>query len=73
VLVDDDNHIIAGHGRVEAAKGIGFSEVPCVRLSNMSATEKRAYIIADNKLALSAGWDMEILAIEFAGLLLTST
>jgi DNA modification methylase len=68
VLIDDDNGIIAGHGRVAAAKGIGLTLVPCVRLSHMSDTEKRAYVIADNKLALNAGWDMEILAIEFQGL-----
>lgn len=68
VLIDDDNGIIAGHGRVAAAKGIGLTLVPCVRLSHMSDAEKRAYVIADNKLALNAGWDMEILAIEFQGL-----
>src|ERR1700710_1177147 len=69
VLVDDDNGIIAGHGRVEAARQLGLAGVPCVRLSNMSAAERRAYILADNKLALNAGWDVEILAIEFQGLI----
>jgi DNA modification methylase len=69
VLVDDDNGIIAGHGRVAAARQLGLAGVPCMRLSNMTEAEKRAYIIADNKLALNAGWDQEILAIEFQGLL----
>jgi DNA modification methylase len=68
LLIDDDNGIIAGHGRLAAAKVIGLTLVPCVRLSHMSDAEKRAYVIADNKLALNAGWDMEILAIEFQGL-----
>jgi DNA modification methylase len=69
VLVDDDNGIVAGHGRVAAAKEVGLADVPCLRLSDMSAADRRAYIIADNKLALNAGWDMEILAIELQGLM----
>jgi DNA modification methylase len=64
VLIDDTGHIVAGHGRVEAAKLLGLSSVPTVRLSHLSPSEKRAYILADNKLALKAGWDREILAIE---------
>lgn len=64
VLVDDDNMILAGHGRVEAAKLIGMAAAPCLRLSSMSAAEKRAYVLADNKLALNAGWDDDILAGE---------
>lgn len=64
VLVDDGNMILAGHGRVEAAKLIGMTAVPCLRLSSMSAAEKRAYVLADNKLALNAGWDDDILAGE---------
>ena len=64
VLIDDDNMILAGHGRAEAAKLIGMEAVPCLRLSSMSAAEKRAYVLADNKLALNAGWDDDILAGE---------
>ena len=68
VLIDDANGIIAGHGRVLAAKAIGVTEVPCLRLKNLSEADKRAYILADNKLALNAGWDKELLAIELQGL-----
>ena len=64
VLVDDADVIIAGHGRVEAAKLLRLTEVPTLRLSHLSAADKRAYIIADNRLAEKAGWDREILAIE---------
>jgi ParB-like chromosome segregation protein Spo0J len=69
ILVDDDGHIIAGHGRVEAAKGLGMTTVPAVRLSHLNEAEKRAYVIADNRLAEKAGWDPEILAIELQGLI----
>jgi len=69
VLVGDDNEIIAGHGRVLAAKEIGHQAVPTLRLSHLSAAERRAYVIADNKLALNAGWDHEILAIELQALI----
>jgi DNA modification methylase len=68
VLVDDDNRITAGHGRVEAAKTLGLAAVPTVRLSHLSAAEKRAYVLADNRLAEKAGWDREILAIELQAL-----
>ena len=64
VLISDANEIIAGHGRVEAAKLLGRVAVPTVMLSHMSEAERRAYILADNKLAENAGWDREILAIE---------
>ena len=64
VLISDEKEIIAGHGRVEAAKLLGLKSVPALRLSHLSAEERRAYVIADNKLALNAGWDQEILAIE---------
>src|SRR6476620_7289070 len=67
VLVDDAKQIIAGHGRVEAAKLLGIDAVPTCRLSHLSAAEKRAYILADNKLAQNAGWDKELLAIELQG------
>jgi DNA modification methylase len=69
VLVDDENGILAGHGRVAAAKELGLADLPCLRLSDMSDGEKRAYILADNKLALNAGWDTEILAIELQQLI----
>lgn len=69
ILTDDNSLIIAGHGRLEAAKLLGMATVPSIRLSHMSEIEKRAYIIADNEIALKAGWDREILAIELQGLI----
>jgi DNA modification methylase len=69
VLISDDNEIVAGHGRVEAAKLLGHASVPTLRLSHLNAAERRAYVIADNKLALNAGWDRELLAIELQGLI----
>lgn len=57
VLVSDDGEIIAGHGRVEAAKLLKWRTVPTIVLSHLSETERRAYVLADNKLALNAGWD----------------
>ena len=68
VLIGDDGEIIAGHGRVEAAKLIGMRTVPAVRLSHLDAAQRRAYVLADNKLALNAGWDRELLAIELQAL-----
>jgi DNA modification methylase len=68
VLVSDEGEIIAGHGRVEAAKLIGWKQVPTIALSHLSEAERRAYVLADNKLALNAGWDKEILAIELQAL-----
>jgi hypothetical protein len=68
VLIADDDGIVAGHGRVAAAKLLGIETVPVVRLSHLSEAERRAYVIADNKLALNAGWDREMLAIELQGL-----
>src|ERR1051325_9155381 len=64
VLISDDEEIIAGHGRAMAAKELGLATVPTVRLSHLTADERRAYVLADNKLALKRGWDMEILATE---------
>jgi ParB-like chromosome segregation protein Spo0J len=64
ILIDGENGIIAGHGRVLAAYKLGETQVPTIELSHMSDTQKRAYIIADNKLALNAGWDNEMLALE---------
>jgi ParB-like chromosome segregation protein Spo0J len=68
VLLDGTNGIIAGHGRVMAAQKLGETEVPTIELSHMDENQKRAYIIADNKLALNAGWDNEMLALEVADL-----
>ena len=64
VLIDDAKQIVAGHGRVEAAKLLGIDAVPTCRLSHLSEADKRAYILADNKLAEKAGWDKQLLAIE---------
>ncbi|HVR90304.1 MAG TPA: DNA methyltransferase [Novosphingobium sp.] len=69
VLVSDDGEIIAGHGRVDAAKSLGWKTVPTLALSHLSETERRAYVLADNKLALNAGWDRDILAIELQALI----
>jgi DNA modification methylase len=69
VLVSDDGEILAGHGRVAAAKFLGLKSVPTIALSHLSATERRAYVLADNKLALNAGWDRETLAIELQALI----
>ncbi|CAN7770268.1 site-specific DNA-methyltransferase [Mesorhizobium sp. LjNodule214] len=69
VLVSDTGEIIAGHGRVMAAKELGIASVPTLRLSHLSVEERRAYVLADNKLALNAGWDTEILAIELQALI----
>ena len=69
VLIDDTKQIIAGHGRVEAAKLLGIETVPTCRLSHLSDADKRAYVLADNKLAEKAGWDRELLAIELQGLI----
>ena len=64
VLVDTNAGIIAGHGRLLAARKLGLPEVPVVVLDHLSETQRRAYIIADNKLAINAGWDEQILASE---------
>src|ERR1700722_9451068 len=69
VLIDDSGQIIAGHGRVEAAKLLGMESVPTLRLSHLSAADKRAYIIADNRVAEKAGWDRELLSIELQALI----
>lgn len=69
VLIDKDDGIVAGHGRVEAAKLLGLATVPTIRLEHLSETQKRAYILADNRLAEKAGWDREILAIELQHLM----
>jgi DNA modification methylase len=68
VLIDEANGIIAGHGRVMAARKLKLTEVPCIRLAHLSDAQKRAYVIADNKLALNAGWDEAMLKLELADL-----
>jgi DNA modification methylase len=69
VLISDDGEIVAGHGRAMAARDLGMANVPVVRLSHLSAAERRAYVLADNKLALNAGWDGELLAIALQALI----
>ena len=69
LLIDSQNVILAGHGRLAAAKSIGLEQIPCVRLEGMTAQQKRAYVLADNKLALNAGWDEELLALELQNLM----
>ena len=64
ILIDEKDSIIAGHGRIMAAKKLDISEVPCIALSHLTDAQKKAYVIADNKLALNAGWDDELLALE---------
>lgn len=68
VIISNDGGILAGHGRVLAARRLGIEEVPCVVESHLSETQKRAYILADNRLALDAGWDEEMLACEIRDL-----
>ena len=68
ILLDDSGGIIAGHGRLLAAKKLSLSEVPTITLSNLSEAQKKAYVIADNKLALNAGWDDEMLKLEITQL-----
>jgi ParB-like nuclease domain len=68
VLVDGERGVIAGHGRLLAARKLGMAEVPVIELSHLSEAQKRAYILADNRLALDAGWDEELLRIELGDL-----
>ncbi len=68
ILTDGDNGIIAGHGRLEAAKLLGMAEVPTIELAYLTPAQRKAYILADNKLALNAGWDIELLQAELEGL-----
>lgn len=68
VLVDGDNGVIAGHGRLAAARKLGLDEVPVIELAHLTPAQKRAYVISDNRLALEAGWDEELLALELAEL-----
>lgn len=68
ILVDEHNAIIAGHGRLEAARKLDMAEVPTIPLAGLTDAQKRALVIADNQLALNAGWDAEMLAAELASL-----
>lgn len=68
VLIDKDGGIIAGHGRVLAARQLDLTEIPCVRLGHLTDTQRRAYIIADNRLAETSGWDLKMLAMEIEDL-----
>lgn len=68
IICDKDYNIIAGHGRVLAAKAEGLMEVPCVFVEHLTEAQKKAYLLADNRLALDAGWDEDLLALEFADL-----
>lgn len=68
VLIDEENGIIAGHGRLAAARKLGHTEIPVIELTGLSEAQKRAYVIADNKLALNAGWDTEMLVNELRDL-----
>lgn len=68
ILIDEQGGIIAGHGRTMAAQKLGMDEVPCIVLSGLTEAQKKAYIIADNKLALNAGWDEDMLKIELSEL-----
>jgi hypothetical protein len=68
IIIDADNGIIAGHGRLAAAQKLKLATVPCLKVEHLSETQKRAYILADNKLALNAGWDDEMLRVEIAEL-----
>lgn len=68
VLIDENNELIAGHGRTEAAVTIGIKEIPAIRLTGLSDAQKRGLRIADNQLALNAGWDINLLADEVQGL-----
>lgn len=68
IIVDGDNGIIAGHGRVMAAKKLGIEELPCIDASHLTPAQKKAYVIADNKIALNSEWDVDALRIEFEAL-----
>lgn len=68
ILIDEKDNIIAGHGRLLASKKLKLEEVPCIILSGLTEAQKKAYIIADNKMALNAGWDEELLKLELENL-----
>ena len=64
MIIDREYNVLAGHGRIMAAKEEGIAEVPCVFVDHMTEAQKKAYILADNRMALDAGWDDELLAVE---------
>lgn len=68
VIIDFDNNVIAGHGRLEAARAEGMAEVPCVLVSNLTEAQRKAYILADNRLAEDSGWDMDLVKLEMQDL-----
>lgn len=68
ILIAEDNTILAGHGRLAAAQKLGLKQVPCVKENHLTETQRRAYIIADNRLSLNAGWEDKMLAIELSEL-----
>lgn len=64
ILIDEDNGVVAGHGRLLASKKLGIDEVPCIVIDGLTEAQKKAYVIADNKLALNSGWDLDTLTLE---------
>lgn len=68
VLIDRDYNVIAGHGRIAAAREEGFTDVPCVYVDHLTEAQKKAYILADNRMAMDAGWDEELLKVELESL-----
>ena len=68
VLIDEQGGLIAGHGRIMAAKKLGIDEVPCIELKGLTEAQKKAYVIADNQLALNSGWDLDTLKLELESL-----
>ena len=66
ILINSENRILAGHGRVEAARKAGLKDVPCLQVEHLTETQQRAYVLADNRLAQMAEWDMEIVANDLA-------
>ena len=68
ILIDGDNGVIAGHGRLLAAQKLGMDEVPVIQLGGLSEVKKRAYILADNRIAINSGWDAEMLGLELQDL-----
>jgi len=69
VLIDKDNGVIAGHGRLAAARKLNLKEVPCIRLEHLTETQRKAYILADNRIALNSGWETDLLSLELSELL----
>ena len=68
VIIDKEYNVLAGHGRIEAAKAENISEIPCVFVDHMTEAQKKAYILADNRMAMDAGWDEELLKVEIEAL-----